>query len=247
MTKLAYRTAGAGQTPVVLLHGWCCRGSDWDAVVADLATCRQVIVPDLPGHGISEVGEGPWTVESSADAVAKLLRELEAERVVLVGHSLGAAVAIEVARRSEAPQVSKLLAVESLHHTAVYPRQPDEVVDVVMSLYEADFAGTLRAAVDWLVAPHAPSSVRQAILAEMLDTPPKVAIPLMRSLLAWDRDGALAACAVPVHVIAAQHLLDDAARTVLEGRCTITTVAAGGHFLMHEAPQEITAAIQALV
>jgi pimeloyl-ACP methyl ester carboxylesterase len=60
-----------------------------------------VLAFDLPGHGRSE-GEAEASVEAVADRLAGALRRTQAKRVLLVGHSLGSLIALEVARRQPA-------------------------------------------------------------------------------------------------------------------------------------------------
>ena len=62
---------GAGP-PVVLLHGPSGYAAHWMRVIPDLVTTHRVIAPDLPGHGASEVVDGPL----QADHVLAWLGEL---------------------------------------------------------------------------------------------------------------------------------------------------------------------------
>ena len=57
-----------------------------------------VLALDLPGHGRSS-GPLPATVEGHADRIAAALGALDSPRLVLVGHSMGSLIALEVARR----------------------------------------------------------------------------------------------------------------------------------------------------
>ena len=80
--------------PVVLVHGLRMNGAMWSPVVARLRQDRAVVAPDLPGHA-GRAGEA-FTV----DAAATLLRETVDSvggRALLVGHSLGGAIAMRTA------------------------------------------------------------------------------------------------------------------------------------------------------
>lgn len=74
---------------IVLLHGFSGSSVYWHQVAPILAEQHRVIVPDLRGHGESEVPEGTYTMEIMADDIAGLLKALNIDRVVLLGHSLG--------------------------------------------------------------------------------------------------------------------------------------------------------------
>jgi pimeloyl-ACP methyl ester carboxylesterase len=85
---------------VVLLHGWTADADlNFHPVHAALGVGRRVLAPDLRGHGRSLYPEAAFTIEDAADDVAALLEHLQVERTVLVGYSLGGAVAQTLADR----------------------------------------------------------------------------------------------------------------------------------------------------
>jgi pyruvate dehydrogenase E2 component (dihydrolipoamide acetyltransferase) len=94
---------GAGDpVPVLLIHGFGGDLNGWMFTQPALAEDRRTVALDLPGHGgsVKEVGGGD--AETLTDAVEAALAALGIERVHLVGHSLGGAVASLVAlRRTE--------------------------------------------------------------------------------------------------------------------------------------------------
>lgn len=101
--RLHYAVAGDGP-PVVLVHGLGGTVENWRGIAPGLAERYRVVVPDLPGHGMSELLPGRIrTLDPYADAVASMLEAESIERAVWVGHSLGAVVALCAAvRRPEA-------------------------------------------------------------------------------------------------------------------------------------------------
>jgi len=72
-----------------------------------------VLAPDLPGHNLSG-GEPPETIEDGADWCAALLDALGVKTAVIVGHSQGGLVALEVARRHP-DRTRKLAVIGSAH------------------------------------------------------------------------------------------------------------------------------------
>jgi pimeloyl-ACP methyl ester carboxylesterase len=96
--RLFVHTAGAAGTPVLLLHGLAGRGAHWEAQLAALAGSCRVAAPDLRGHGRSgPPADADWSLAGYvADALA-VADALGFDRFVLAGHSLGAAVATELA------------------------------------------------------------------------------------------------------------------------------------------------------
>jgi pimeloyl-ACP methyl ester carboxylesterase len=96
---LTVDVTGRGE-PLVLIHGLATTGSIWRHAAPRLARSRQVFVLDVPGFGASEpVGRG-FDLEAVADRVhAGLGAAGVPQPFDLVGHSMGAAVALTLAAR----------------------------------------------------------------------------------------------------------------------------------------------------
>lgn len=90
---VALKTLELGKgPPIVLLHGLGGTRLQWMPVAKRLLATHRVILVDLPGHGDSPMPD-PFTLQAAADAVDAVLAG-EKERVVLVGHSVGGAIAL---------------------------------------------------------------------------------------------------------------------------------------------------------
>ena len=100
----AYRVWGTHGTPIVLVGGFIEPSFVWDKVGPLLARNHRVYALDLDGFGYSE-RHGPWTLTHWGDQVQAFCRSLGLQKPVIVGHSLGAAVAVEAARRGLASRI----------------------------------------------------------------------------------------------------------------------------------------------
>lgn len=87
--------------PLLFLHGTGCDFTDWIPVIEKLPDSQRSIAFDFRGHGQSDVPIEPFTLECLADDVLYFAAALKIQEMVLVGHSLGGMVAMEVARRSQ--------------------------------------------------------------------------------------------------------------------------------------------------
>jgi pimeloyl-ACP methyl ester carboxylesterase len=93
-------SAGEGQFPIVLVHGASGNLEDLRVALGDrLAVNRRVILIDRPGHGWSDRPGGAADASPARQAalIAEALDRIGVERFVLLGHSLGGAVAFALA------------------------------------------------------------------------------------------------------------------------------------------------------
>src|SRR5882724_2361063 len=84
--EISYWVLGDGQ-PVVLLHPFPANHEFWLPVAEALSTRYRLIMPDLRGHGESEIGEGPATMSKYARDLSRVLDAAGAARVACVGVS----------------------------------------------------------------------------------------------------------------------------------------------------------------
>ncbi len=97
--KLHSSSTGKGPRTVILVHGWTCDDTTWESQVPVLSKDYRVITLDLPGHGKSGAPkDGKLSMDLFARAVESVRNEAKAERVVLVGHSMGTPVIVQYAR-----------------------------------------------------------------------------------------------------------------------------------------------------
>ena len=88
---------GGEGRPVVLLHGPMAYAAHWMDVIPGLVQDHTVIVPDLPGHGASDIGDGSLEVSRVLAWLDALIEQTCAAPPVLVGQLLGGAIALRLA------------------------------------------------------------------------------------------------------------------------------------------------------
>ncbi|MFT4584803.1 MAG: pimeloyl-ACP methyl ester carboxylesterase [Gammaproteobacteria bacterium] len=94
--RMHYVTAGSGY-PLVLLHGWPQSWYEWRKIIPALAENYQVIVPDLRGLGDSEKPMTGYDKRTMASDIRELVAQLGCEKIGVVGHDWGGAVAFYLA------------------------------------------------------------------------------------------------------------------------------------------------------
>lgn len=96
---LRYTDAGAGEPPLLFIHGWCCNHQFWREQVSVFARQQRAAAVDLRGHGESDRPDQDYSIAGFVDDVAYLCRELRLEQPAIVGHSMGGVIALNLARK----------------------------------------------------------------------------------------------------------------------------------------------------
>jgi pimeloyl-ACP methyl ester carboxylesterase len=96
--EIFYEVRGNGP-PVVLLHPFPSHHEFWHPVVAALESRYRLILPDLRGHGDSEVGDGPALMAKHANDVACVLDAVGVGKAAFIGCSIGGYILFEFWRR----------------------------------------------------------------------------------------------------------------------------------------------------
>ncbi|WP_078624023.1 alpha/beta fold hydrolase [Streptomyces monomycini] len=167
MDDLFWLDTGSGR-PLVLLHGGFLDHRMWDRQVPAFAAKYRVIAPDARGHGRSANATGPFR---PADDVAGLLRHLGTGPVILVGLSMGAATAVDVAL--EYPELVSGLVVSGAGTSEPYYSDP-WTTRTMGAWHAAMASGDLDASVEAFIllaaGPHrGPDGVDPKIVDELRD------------------------------------------------------------------------------
>lgn len=234
MQKLSSITVGAGDPPLVLIHGWTC---DHRAMlpVADAFPAHRSTLVDLLGHGAS-----PRAMSYAIEAQAAAVLAVAPERAVYIGHSMGAQVAVAAAIAAPA----RVAALVLLDPAFIAPH------DKALAFGEGMRAQLARVDIpsmievfgrNQIVSATDPDAVEE-IVAVMKATDPAVTRAAWDAILDWDGRAAIAAVGCPVLLIAIDKALNrpaDVAR--LNPKVVTGQVAISGHMLQFEVMEQVAA------
>ncbi len=242
--KLFYEEAGrdSDAAPLLLVHGWTCAHAHFDPQAAHFAPGRRVVSVDLRGHGASDV-TGPFTIEQFADDMAWLCGALDLRRPVVIGHSMGGMIAVQMA--ATRPDVVR--AAVALDSPFAPAGSMAEVIEsLTASLSGPDHLAARRAMIDAMFGPHDDPQRAAEVAAVMLATPRDVTIEAIASVLGWDGEGALRSSTVPVLTVAAAAGSPmDASRLVADcPHLSVGQTVGAGHFIQLEVPDQVNAMLE---
>ena len=170
-TRLFCTKLGPADAPTLLLvHGWGGDGREWSPHAEALAERFRVVVPDLRGHGCSDVPDDGNTPLEMAGDLAELLAALGAGPVVAVGHSMGGQV-VNLLAVHHPRLVRAVIALDPAH--GAHGAEADGI-PARLAAYRKHGA---RAAADFVAgafSPDAPPGLRTAHVRTMLGTPDHV-------------------------------------------------------------------------
>ena len=237
---IEYHVYGHGEPAVILVHGWACDGNYWNAQLAPLKAKYTVVTVDLAGHGASGRNRTDWSMGSFGEDVAAVARQIQNARIVLVGHSMGAPVALEATPRI-GDRVVGIIALDSLK-TIGQPPVSEAQIQARLKPFRDDFIAHTRDFVtSSFFTPDANAAFVQKVAYDMSLEPADIAVAAMESLSRMDYAKVLPDIHVPVVAINSDRGPPvDAARVgkSLPGFRAIT-VEHTGHFLMMEAPDRV--------
>jgi 3-oxoadipate enol-lactonase len=96
--EIFYEIRGNG-SPVVLVHPFPCDHEFWNPIGAALDSRYRLVLPDLRGHGDSEIGEGPALMSKHAADIARVLDDAGIGKAAFIGCSIGGYILFEFWRR----------------------------------------------------------------------------------------------------------------------------------------------------
>jgi pimeloyl-ACP methyl ester carboxylesterase len=110
--KIHFVEAGEGR-PLLFLHGLGGSWEDWAANLQSFGPSHRAMAIDFPGFGDSDKPDVDYSIEWLTGIVEKFLEERKLERVTLVGHSMGALVALRLAARGNS-RVQRLIVADAV-------------------------------------------------------------------------------------------------------------------------------------
>lgn len=171
--RLFYNDAGSGDPPLLFIHGWCCDHSYWRDQIPEFAQRHRVVAVDLRGTGDSDAPDEDSKIAQFVDDVAWLSKEVGLDRPVLVGHSMGGLIALNIVRKW--PELARA-AVFVDAATVPFPEQFQPLLaSTLESLRSPGYrAVAMNVFKSFLFGPESPEAMKEDVAARMANAPQRL-------------------------------------------------------------------------
>ncbi len=225
---------GAGGLPVLFAHSFAGDSSHWNSVLDHLKSRRRVVAFDFSGHGRSPAALGSYSIAELAKDIGAVADAQQLEPFVLVGHSMGAAVAADYAG-AHAPRVRALVLVDAPPAPGAIP--PAQIEQIHAAVAKDPYSvieqfWTQQALIDTR------NAVKQRLLAGLRAMTRRAAAELTDSSLDYDARPALARYAGPKFAIVTARNDDPLSIHNAVSGFRHTVIRGTGHWIHLDKPDE---------
>jgi pimeloyl-ACP methyl ester carboxylesterase len=246
--RLHYVDQGAGEPSFVFLPGWCCDHTFFQPQFDHFRSTHRAIAMDLRGCGESDRPPDGYDIPTQADDVATLCLHLGVEKPVIVGHSLGGMIGVELAARH--PSLPRAIVAVDPGPLAMLPESRAVFEAFIAALEGPDSAAARRAYIDGMFLPSDDIERRRWITETMCSVPLEFALPVLRGVVEWNGVRALTLDEAPLLVLLSETGGSNDPARLLALRSTninFGVTVGAGHFIQLEVPDQVTPMIDRFV
>jgi pimeloyl-ACP methyl ester carboxylesterase len=237
--RLYYERAGRGDAEMLFVPGWCCDGTAFQPQFDHFAETSAVTALDLRGCGKSDRLPDGYAIPDLADDVIEFCQTVCIERPIVVGHSLGGMIAVELAgRRPSLPRALVLVDPGPIDWDPEMCRRFDTFAE---QLAGPDGEEIRRRYVENMGACDPALGL---LIADMMSAIPlPIATAVIQQLTAWDGAKAMARCDVPTLLLRTELDAEDLRLLEIKPDLTVGITVGAGHFHQLEVPDQVNAMI----
>jgi pimeloyl-ACP methyl ester carboxylesterase len=234
--NIRYLDRGSRTQSILFVHGWCCDHSHWRGQLDDFSSEHRCIAVDLRGHGGSDKPDQDYTIRTFVDDVAWLITEIGLDRPVLIGHSMGGCIGLNLTHRH--PNLVRALVMVDSPIVPLDDALRPQLDSILAGLSGPDFREIALTFVgSFMFNEHSDPALRDEVIAGMSGAPQRVMHTAIESTLSKDN---LPAGPIPVPALFIRAVTHTASTEEISSRYGGLPVAEvnAAHFVQMEQPAE---------
>jgi pimeloyl-ACP methyl ester carboxylesterase len=243
--RIHYEISGKERAALLFVQGWLGNTTWWNSQVQAFSKKYQVVCMDLAGQGQSERNRPQWSVHGYAADIQSVARQLDADKIVLIGHSMSGSNVVQASL--SLPNTAAIILVDTLHN--IDEPLPQEEVGKFFGMLRANYRGAVESSLkQFLFVPQSPPDVVSRISSEFLQFSMDHAIATLEPFYSTDIREAAKQVKVPVRAINSEMLPTHSMGNKKYFRdFDFTTISNVGHYPMLEKPAEFNQKLETLL
>ena len=184
-TNISYQTCGSGDITLLFVHGWCINQGYWSYQSDGFCSEYKIVTMDLPGFGNSGKNRNEWTIEQFGNDVREVIEQLQLEKVVLVGHSMGGDIILEAARNND--KVIALVGVDNFKEVGMkIDPQIQQEIDGFLDVLKNNFSEVANAYAEGaLFHPTTDEAVVDRVVQDITSSDSIIAVACLKELFTY--------------------------------------------------------------
>lgn len=240
--EIAYSVSGKGEPALIFVHGWGWDQSLWKKQVAKFSSKYKVVTLDLAGHGESGKKRKSFTIKAFSDDVVSVVNKLKLNKVILVGHSMGGIINLEVYRQIKDKVVGIIGAdTYQLFQKGENPKSAEDY----LTTFKENYLGSVREYVRTLFLESTDSAFVEGMVKRMQKLPPEIGMDIFRNI--YQYNSLKAATELQPRIIAVngqKFKVKEAENIKILPGFTAKIIRGTGHFPMIENPERFDELMQ---
>jgi pimeloyl-ACP methyl ester carboxylesterase len=172
---ISYNVFGKGDVTLVFVHGWSCDSRYWREQATYFAKKYKVVTVDLAGHGQSSQNRKIYSVESFAQDVNAVMEDINARKVILIGHSFGGEI-VATAAMLAPKRVIGIIGVDTLQNVEEWYSREEAGKLIGIDGFKKDFRASVKVFVEGMLGKDIRPELKDWIIDDMSSAPPNVGI-----------------------------------------------------------------------
>lgn len=181
--EIAFTSQGKGNVSLIFIHGWGCNKNYWKNQTKEFSKNYFVVALDLAGHGQSTAKRKSYTMNLFGHDVAAVVNQLKLNKVILVAHSLGGAVALE-AKKILKDKVIGIIGVDTYQTLDV--GETEDRAEQFLSTFKENYKGSVESYLGNLFHDNVDTSFSNSIIRDLAKMPKEIGIDIFRNILKYN-------------------------------------------------------------